>query len=159
MARIVLYQNKHFDGAGYPADDCLGQAIPIGARLLKILIDRISLEADGIVKERAHLAMKARAGVYDPRLLELCFACFQSFLVSALTADTPVRALPVSLLSPGQVVVSDIQTPAGLILIGAGTRLTAMTLQRLRNHCELSDVKEPVLVQDAAAVAVPAVAK
>jgi response regulator RpfG family c-di-GMP phosphodiesterase len=159
VAQIVLYQNKHFDGGGFPADDLLGEGIPIGARLLKILIDRISLEADGIVKERAHQTMKARSGVYDPRLLELSFACFQSFLVSALSADAPVRALSVGLLQTGQVVVSDIQTPSGLILVTAGNRLTDMTIQRLRNHCELNDVSEPVLVQDAATVAVPAVAR
>jgi response regulator RpfG family c-di-GMP phosphodiesterase len=159
VARIVLYQHKHFDGGGFPVDDCLGEALPIGARLLKILHDRTTLEADGIVKERALAAMKARVGFYDPRLLDLCFACFKSFLTSALSADAPVLARSVAQLVPGQVVVSNISTPSGLILVSAGNQLTEMTIQRLRNHSELNDVNEPVLVQDAAVVAIPTVAK
>jgi hypothetical protein len=70
-----------------------------------------------------------------------------------------VRALSVGQLVPGQVAVSDIVTPAGLILVAAGNRLTEMTLQRLRNHAELNDVNEPVLAQEACAIAVSAVAK
>lgn len=153
VARVVLYQNAAFDGGGFPGDGCEGEKIPLGARMLKILGDRLTLEADGIVKQRAFETMKARAGVYDPRLLELCFACFQAFLTNAISADAAVRSLYVSELVEGQVVVSDITSPDGLVLVGAGNRLSAMVLQRLRNYDELGEVKQPLLVQDAAPAA------
>ena len=83
-ARIILYQNKAFSGMGYPRDKCAGEEIPLGARMLKILNDRLSLEAEGIVKQRAFDAMRVRAGEYDPSLLEQCFGCFQAFLANAV---------------------------------------------------------------------------
>lgn len=148
VAKIVLYQNKPFDGAGFPDDGCSGEQIPLGARMLKILSDRLALEVDGIVKQRALETMKARAGAYDPRLLELCFGCFQAFLVNAISAEVAVRSLYVSELVEGQIVVSDITSLDGLVLVGAGNRLSAMVLERLRNYDELGEVKQPVLVQD-----------
>jgi response regulator RpfG family c-di-GMP phosphodiesterase len=150
VARIVLYQNKSFDGGGFPADENSGEHIPLGARMLKILGDRLTLENEGVVKQRAFETMKAREGVYDQRLLACCFVCFQAFLTNAISAETPVRTLYIKELLEGQVVVSDITTPEGLVLVGAGNRLTAMVLARLHNYDELNEVKQPVLVQDPA---------
>lgn len=152
VAEYVLYQNKSFDGGGFPDDECAGEAIPLGGRMLKILVDRLALENEGIVKQRALETMQARKGIYDPRLLECCFACFQAFLSNAISADLPVLVLKVNELVEGQVVVSDISTPEGLVLIGAGNRLTTMVLARLRNYDELGEVKQPVLVQHPAPV-------
>lgn len=148
VARIVRYQQQHFDGTGFPGDGCGGEGIPVGARLLKVLLDRMALEAEGVVKQRAHETMRARNGHYDPHLLDISFVCFPDFLDQAVTADRPVLTLMVDALAAGQIVVSEIATLAGLPLIGAGSRLTAMMLERLRNHARLGDVKEPVFVQN-----------
>lgn len=150
VARIVLYQNKAYDGSGLPNDSSFGENLPLGARMLKILGDRMALEGEGIVKQRALDVMKGRKGWYDPRLLELCFACFHDFLANAVSAQSPVRTLYVNQLAIEQVVVSDITTPDGLVLVGAGNRLTPMILQRLLNYDQLGEVKQPVLVQDPA---------
>ena len=116
--------------------------------MLKILNDRMLLEAEGVVKEKAYQAMEAKKGAYDPRLLQLCFACFQAFLASTVASDRPVRSLYIKELAVDQVVVSDIVTPGGVVLVGAGNRLTKMVIDRLQNHETLGDVKQPVLVQD-----------
>jgi response regulator RpfG family c-di-GMP phosphodiesterase len=149
VARIVLFQNQHFDGTGFPGDGTSGEFIPMGARLLKILVDRMALELDGVVKKRALAEMESRDGHYDRRLLDLNFVCFPDFLDNALSAERPVLTLQVDRLTAGQIVVSDIVTTTGLPLVGAGNRLTEMTLERLRNHALLGDVKEPIYVQDA----------
>jgi response regulator RpfG family c-di-GMP phosphodiesterase len=153
VARVVRFQHQHFDGSGFPGvangEPCAGEAIPIGARLLKILLDRMELELDGVVKQRAHDVMRTRAGRYDPRLLDLNFLCFPDFLDHTITADRPVLTLLVERLAVGQVVVSDIVTHTGVPLVGAGNRLTEMMLERLRNHATLGEVKEPIFVQDA----------
>lgn len=156
VARAVRFQNKAFDGTGFPHTNCAGKDLPLGARMLKILSDRLTLEGEGIVKQRALETMRQRTGVYDPQLLEACFVCFQSFLANAVSAERPVRTLPIAELVADQVVVSDIVTPEGLVLVGAGYRLTPMILQRLLNYEGLGDVKQPVLVQDPAPVAATA---
>lgn len=148
VARIVMYQQQHFEGTGFPGDGCAGEAIPVGARMLKILLDRMLLETEGVVKQRAHEVMAGRAGHYDERLLEINFVCFPAFLDTNVTADRPVLTAMVDDLVPGQIVVSEIATLHGLPLIAAGTRLSAMMLERLRNHALLGEVKEPVLVQN-----------
>jgi response regulator RpfG family c-di-GMP phosphodiesterase len=150
VADIVLYQNQHFDGTGYPADGCAGEAIPLGARILKIVSDRIILEADGIVKRKALDTMQHRKGVYDSALLEKNFLCFPDFLSNALSASQPVLSLFVADLTAGQTVVADIRSQGGSTLLSAGSRLTDTILQRLRNYSSLGDVKEPVLIQNPA---------
>lgn len=153
VARAVRFQNKAFDGTGFPHTSCAGRDLPLGARMLKILSDRLTLEGEGIVKQRALETMRQRTGAYDPQLLEACFVCFQSFLANAVSAERPVRTLKIAELVADQVVVSDIVTLEGLVLVGAGYRLTPMILQRLLNYEGLGDVKQPVLVQDPAPVA------
>jgi len=148
VADIVLYQHKHFDGTGFPADSVSGAAIPLGARMLKIFQDRLELEADGVVKQRAFETLKSREGVYDPVLLTQCFVCFGTFLANAVAADRPVLTLNARQLVPGHVVVSDIVTRSDLTLVSAGHRLTASIIQRIANFAEIGDLKEPLLVQD-----------
>jgi len=151
VASIVLHQDKRFDGGGFPADKLSGESIPLGSRMLKILNARLNLEGDGIVKQRALETMRADAGAYDPKLLESCFACFPFFLVNLVSSKSQVFSLMVSELVVDQVVVSDITTPTGFVLIGAGNRLTPMVLQRLVNYDALGEVKQPVMVQETTA--------
>jgi hypothetical protein len=150
VSDIVLYQEQHFDGSGFPADGCAGDAIPLGARILKIIADRVTLEADGIVKRKALEMMQLRKGVYDHALLEKSFHCFPDFLSNALSATQAVQTLFIADLKPGQVVVSDIHAQSGATLLSAGSRLTEMILQRLKNYSSLGDVREPVMVQNSA---------
>lgn len=150
VARIVLYQNKGFDGSGVPGDHVSGEDIPLGARMLKILTDRLALEVEGVVKQVAFDTMKGRVGAYDPQLLGLCFDCFGAFVTNAISAEGSVRSLHIIELVEGQIVVSDITTKEGLVLVPAGTQISAMILAHLLNYNSLGEVKQPVLVQDPA---------
>ncbi len=149
VALIIRHQRQNFDGTGHPtANPLAGDKIPIGARILRILQDRATLEADGIVKKNAINQMNARTGHYDPALLQNSFACFEGYLVSTLAKDKPVHSLKVSQLIPGHIVVSDIITRQGLLLVSGNNALSEMMLERLRNYSLLEDIKEPILVQE-----------
>jgi len=147
VAKSVLYQGKHYDGSGFPADNVAGEDIPLGARMLKILHDRAILESEGIVKKRAYDSMKARAQAYDPVLLEKCFLCFEAFLENAISANRPVLPLAVHELQPGVTLVSDIKTTGGVLLVAAGNRLTEIMISRLNNYSNYDGIKEPIYVQ------------
>lgn len=155
VARAVLYQATRFDGTGFPGDGVAGEALPLGSRMLKILSDRLDLEDDGVVKRRAFETMNARAGYYDPKLLEKCFECFGDFLANTLSADCPVHQLPLRSVQVGDVVVSDLTTRSGFTLVRAGTVLTAMVIARLENFLQLGELPEPLLVQRPAPAAKP----
>jgi len=148
VAEIVLNQNQNYDGEGFPAEGVSEEMIPLGARMLKIIADRAALELDGVVKKKALDVMKLRVGVYDVPLLEQCFVCFPQFLANAVSAERQVITLAVNQLRAGQVTVSDIQSRTGVTLLGGGSRLTEMMLQRLRNYSSLGDVQEPILIQN-----------
>lgn len=148
VAQIVLHQRSRYDGLGV-ADGLAGGALPLGARVLRILDDRLELEADGVVKGAAVAELTRREGCYDEELLKRSFECFPAFLVQPLSAERPVLSLRVRDLSPGQVVVSEIVSREGVPFVASGARLTATVIARLRAHAELGDIREPVLVQEA----------
>lgn len=148
VAAAVLYQRKNFDGTGFPQDDRAGEAIPMGARLLRVFVDRLELEADGVVKERALESMTARTGVYDPRIVAACFEVFPHFLPNAIARDRPVGSVAVKQLTAGLVVVTDVRTHKGLVIVGAGHTLTVTMIERINNFAELGEVREPILVQE-----------
>jgi len=147
VAKIILYQNKRYDGSGFPVGDVSGGIIPFGARMLRILDDRAMLEDDGVAKARAYEAMKARTGYYDPELLQKCFDCFPSFLVNSISAEREVKYVTVSELQDGHVLVSDVRAPSGTLLIGAGNRLSVTMINRLKNYAEFDGVREPIMIQ------------
>lgn len=156
VAAAVLYQKKNFDGTGFPRDDRVGSAIPLGARLLRIFSDRLELEADGVVKERALAEMLERTGFYDLHLVEDCFNVFPNFLPNSLAGDRAVGSVGVKQLVPGLVIVTDIRTYSGLVIVGAGHTLTAAIIERVTNFAALGEVNEPILVQEAVGESMPA---
>jgi response regulator RpfG family c-di-GMP phosphodiesterase len=70
VAMIIRYQEKFFYGNGVPADDVKGERIPLGARILKILMDYDALINAGHEAMEAVKIMNKRDGVYDPVLFE-----------------------------------------------------------------------------------------
>ncbi len=147
VAKIILYQNKRYDGSGFPSGEVSGGLIPFGARMLRILDDRAMLEDEGIAKLKAFEAMKQRSGYYDPELLLRCFECFPSFLINTISAEREVRYVKINELGEGDVLVSDVRSPSGTLLIGAGNRVTLTMINRLKNYAEFDGVREPIMIQ------------
>jgi len=70
VAQIILYQEKRFDGSGIPIDSIAGEAIPLGARVIKVLYDLIRTRDGGISRVQALQEMANRTGWYDPQVLK-----------------------------------------------------------------------------------------
>lgn len=147
VAQIVLYQNKHFDGSGFPSDPLAGDAIPIGARILKVLNDLIDLEAKGMTKMQALQEMQQRVGWYDPRVLDAAFVRFDAYLPKASSAPHTAQAMSANELRQGQVFFSSVYTVDGDLIVKAGTRVTPMLQERLRNFARLQGLREPLEVE------------
>jgi response regulator RpfG family c-di-GMP phosphodiesterase len=147
VARIVRYQNKCFDGAGFPLDDVAGESIPVGARLLKILLDSMDYQRRGLTAPEAFERMRGREGVYDPTLL--------AFLRNAAETPASGRAEPVNLsaevtvkqLVPGMILRSNVETKQGALILPAGHKINEMTLQKIRNFQSVVGIKTPILVE------------
>jgi response regulator RpfG family c-di-GMP phosphodiesterase len=142
-SRIVLYQEKHFDGSGFPLDSVEGEDIPIGARLLKILSDLLQLETKGAPRFRALEQLHERAGLYDPKLLETARVCFGCREPSAQLR----RAVTLRELKPGDTLAAPVESKDGMMIAGAGLRITPAVLEKLNNFSHLSGLQEPLYIE------------
>jgi response regulator RpfG family c-di-GMP phosphodiesterase len=147
VAQMVLYQNKHFDGSGFPSDACAGDAIPVGARILKVLNDLLDLEARGMTRMHALQEMQQRCGWYDPRVLDAAFVRFDASLPKASSAPRTAYAVSVNDLHPGQIFSSNVYTVDNVLIVKAGAKVSLLLLERLRNFARLQGLREPLEVE------------
>ncbi len=141
VQRIVAWQAKHFDGGGIPAGTLRGEAIPWGARALKIVLDYDALEAQGLVPQVALGTLKSRAGWYDPAILDAFIE-----MLDGGSRGPEIREVRLRDVHPGMVFARDVVTHSGMLLIARGQEVTPGLIQRIRNFPQNAAVKEPVLV-------------
>ncbi len=147
VARIVRFQDKHFDGSGLPDDNLAGEAIPLGARLLKILVDWMQLQNRGLSQAAAVKDMQGHVGWYDPALLSLVRAWAVGGAAKTAAGPAPSVSVALKELKAGMVLRSNVQTRDGTLVLTAGHQLSEMTLEKLRNFDRLAGIKEPILVE------------
>lgn len=154
VARVVRYQHKNYSGAGFPPDSIKGEAIPLGARLLKILNDLAQIQAGGLIRSKALDEMQRRQGCYDPSLLD---AVRDYYGIIATTENTGHATISVALLdlAPGMMLRSNIETRDGILILAAGHQLSEMTLEKIHNFERLSGIKEPIFVETPEPAVVP----
>jgi response regulator RpfG family c-di-GMP phosphodiesterase len=148
VARIILYQNKRFDGGGFPDDGVAGESIPLGARMLKILIDLARIEASGTKRPAALAQLQARAGCYDPRILSAVTEQAPAARAKASSSAGSATAVGFANLRVGHILCSNLETKGGILLVTAGNRITPMLMHRLRNFSSLYGIQEPIYVDE-----------
>ncbi|MBL9136362.1 MAG: response regulator [Verrucomicrobiales bacterium] len=146
VAQIILYQRKNFDGSGFPIDTTAGEDIPLGARILRVLIDLHELETRGASRGNGLLILRERAGTYDPKVLEALAKCFDTHLPKT-PATTRTLLLRIRDLEPGHILASDLTTLGGILIVPAGQRLTTIIIEKIRNFDKVSGVREPIAVE------------
>jgi response regulator RpfG family c-di-GMP phosphodiesterase len=146
VSRIILYQNKRFDGSGYPVDSVSGAEIPFGARLFRLLSDLRELEAGGVARSAALRQLRDREGWYDPLILE-ALRSGSSYSPVLETASKEPISIAFADLRAGHLLRSNVETKDGLLIVTAGHRITAPLIERLRNFAQVSGIKEPILIE------------
>lgn len=147
VSRILIYQTKCFDGSGTPDDRVAGTAIPLGARMLRILYDLADLESRGKSRAAALDILRGRKGWYDPQILQVVGSPLHAATLAHTAPAKRSVALPFAQLRIGQILTADIETCDGILIVVAGNRITAALHERLRNFSHLSGIKEPVCVE------------
>ncbi len=126
IANNILYQEKCYDGTGFPYDDVKGSEIPLGARMLKIVCAYTRLERAGLEADEAIQTLENEEGVYDPKLL----AAFKN----TLTFVAPRMIVDVEKLTQNMVLEEEVLTNRGQLVAGRGQRVTEALLNIIR-HC------------------------
>lgn len=146
VAQIVLFQDKQFDGEGFPAEDRSGAALPLGARILHAVNGLIAMHQGGMPADDAVMTIKANPKRYDPAVAQSIGGCAALLRTTAKPAASGPRRLKLAELTPGYVLVSDIVTLDGVMVLAAGMLLEAVHLQRVRNFAALNPIAEPITV-------------
>ncbi|WP_243545293.1 HD domain-containing phosphohydrolase [Pseudodesulfovibrio tunisiensis] len=142
VARIIRYQEKRFDGGGYPRDELRGLMLPMGARILKAVIDFDRHVCAGLSFGAALNAMSENEDWYDPDVLGSLF--------SLLGEEATTRENRVYLqgLEPGMVLGEDLYAKKDgkkVKLLAEGSELTEMMIDYLMSF-KKNGLKEPILV-------------
>jgi response regulator RpfG family c-di-GMP phosphodiesterase len=140
IARIISYQEKHFDGTGIPVDEVRRLEIPLGARVLKVALDFDTLLTAGLSKSKAITQLKHREGWYDPGVLTALEA------VVWIEGKYLVKVIHLKDLQDSMILDDDVFTMNGTLLIAKGQEVTRLIIQRLHNFAETEGIKEPLQV-------------
>jgi putative two-component system response regulator len=145
VGTVVFWQDKNFDGTGFPLNALDGRNIPVASRIIRVARDFERLIEGGLNSDEAQLRLHSQDRWYDPAVLTALDA---QLLDQA--AEISLRAMTVTLneLRIGMEIMEDIATVDDrLVVVGAGTAVTGPMLERLHNFARLKGIREPIVIK------------
>src|SRR5690606_7135928 len=112
-AQLVHHHQERWDGHGYP-DRLAGDAIPWGARLLKLAVDFIELQMGMILsrplseEETLENMTLNRGAIYDPTLFDEFVVFLSADQSGCEPADDPTTEVTSILLMPGMIIAKNL---------------------------------------------------
>lgn len=140
ISEAIRYQEKNFDGSGFPADAVKGEEIPLGARMLKIVADFDAAESSMEDAQYALNFLTQNSTKYDPAILD----AFAQTIADA--AKTTSRIVEISKLTDAMVLAEDVVTSEDVLLIAKGQETTLSARRHLQNYLQNGLIGESVQV-------------
>ena len=143
ISRIIAYQEKMYNGTGYPVDNISGDSIPFGARVLRLVLDYDSLVQSGETSDRLFevLDKRTRLGWYDPRLVK----SLKEF--SGPKKKYIRKEVSLNKLDNTMVLAEDLYNKDGDLLLGSkGQEVTDSFITKLVNLEKTQGIKQPISV-------------
>ncbi len=148
VAEIVYYQDKGFDGSGFPGDGVSGTDIPVGARVLKVLNGLAENTTGPFPSAQAFARLDSDSGRYDPKILARVRKYFAAQTGQEAEEEDSFVEMPVSGLLTGHVLKSDLELENGRLILAAGLTLSEAQIAKVRNLNKICRFKEPVRVEN-----------
>ncbi len=135
MLPMIRGHHERFDGEGFP-DRLAGTAIPLGARILAVADHFDDLQFGNLVDVRL-TAVEARGVMRHSRGSQFCPEVLDIFLHITEPAKPKPPApkpllVPTAALEPDMVLAADLVSTRGVLMLGAGHRLSASLIKRVR---------------------------
>jgi response regulator RpfG family c-di-GMP phosphodiesterase len=147
VAQILLYQCKNFDGSGYPVDDVVEESIPLGARILRVSADVHQMCLDGLRPAQIFKALALRSSWYDPKVVDAAKRCLRTLMTPEVESSMGARrVVSLSQLLPGHVLLEDLRTIDGVLLLTAGRRVSVTLFESLRHFAQSVPIQEPLFI-------------
>jgi response regulator RpfG family c-di-GMP phosphodiesterase len=140
-ALIIRHHQERWDGGGFP-DRMVGASIPLGSRMLKLVVDFVEIQmgmilARKVSREDILCTMPTYAGrLYDPTLCKEFVALIRRMDAEESKADPRACALTIVGLEPGMMMAKDLYSETGNLLLKHGTVLTERLIGRLSDFEE-----------------------
>lgn len=136
---ILLHSRGRFAG-GEPGQELHGDALPLGARLLRVVLDFDRLRSAGHPAADAVARMRARDGWYDPDILS------DLATITSSESRLVIRELRFQDVKLGMVFVDDVRAEDGTLLVARGQDVTSGLLHRIENYWAYLALPAPVRV-------------
>ena len=144
VAQAIWWQEKNFDGTGFPRSEDGGDDIPINARILRVVRDFYREHLFGASPQLAFRRLRAHSNSYDPDVLAALESSIEEPGASEKLEEKMVKVID---LRPGMITQSDIcSVENGRILIKSGVALTRSLIARIGNIAKLDGVSQPIRV-------------
>ncbi len=140
LGQMIAYQEKHYDGRGVPIDRIRGKDIPLGARIIKEVLDYDLLINRGFSRKDALLRMLERKGRYDPSVMRAFIEVLQ------MEDQYVLKKVRLSELLPYMVATEPIESFNGMLLLQKGSELSLTQIEKLHNLDKTYGVKQPLAV-------------
>jgi response regulator RpfG family c-di-GMP phosphodiesterase len=136
VARIIRLSHKNFDGTGEPSGERVrGFDIPLGARLLHILYD---LDRYGSMKHKSREVLNAMSK--EPARYDVSIISRMMQAPTTARRDSGEVFISINSLVPGMVLINDVVTGVGHVLLRAGTILNDTNINVLKEWHSLEPV-------------------
>lgn len=136
---LIRYSLKHFNGIGYPHDDLIEEAIPYEARIINILLEITRQEANSIDFLNITKNMRDEPNKYDIDILNKVEEWIKHAKYEQISAT-------IINLRIGDLLLDNISTNKGIILVSSGNKVTKSMIIKLQNHPEVEDIIQPINV-------------
>jgi len=141
VVTAVGMQRVRYDGLGGAAGGPKGRDIPLAARMLRLAVDFDALASRRVPALTAISQMRGNQGAYDPDLLDALAGLF------TVGGDEDDRVeVTLDRMQPGMVLMDDVLSRRGTLLLGRGSVVTSALLERLRNHVEREGISGSIVV-------------
>ena len=138
VGTVIRAHHERFDGHGYP-DQLAQERIPWLARLLAVAVSYAHCPTEG---EFASEFIRNGSGTaFDPEAVRAFARCLPHAVVPKRQQEVLI-----SELKPGMVLANGIYTSSGVLLIPAGQALSEPHIDKLRNHNQVNDIIQSLLV-------------
>jgi response regulator RpfG family c-di-GMP phosphodiesterase len=140
VAEIISYQEKHYNGEGFPRDEVSGEDIPAGARILKVALDFDKIAEGKVSQIQAFEVIEKRIDLYDPKVVN----ALKRVVDTTVVYERKELSLPD--IRPGMKLAEGIKNVYGNLLLESGYEITVSFCLHLKSFLERGLVKEPFTV-------------
>ncbi len=143
VSQIIAYQEKYYNGTGFPNDGVSGKNLPLGSRILRIAMDYDNLLQSDISSEDALENIRERKGWYDEELVDILE---KSVKKTGSRKKFSIMDISIHELSEEMYLADEIVTASGVILGGKNQKVTKTMKVTLENYYKNGEIKGKISV-------------